>query len=120
MADAAALLAGHLDVDLAVAPRIDDRRLAAGADQIGEVGEALRLDFLDEHRFPPGGWTGSQSCRGGNEAAASGFRPPPRRLAAAPLSPRALPPGSCRRRPPMIRLHRPRTPHAPPRAPHRP
>src|SRR3546814_12358603 len=44
MADAAALLAGHLDVDLAAAPWIDDRRLAAGADQIGEVGEALRLD----------------------------------------------------------------------------
>src|SRR3546814_19641478 len=106
MADAAALLAGQLDIDLAVAPWIDDRRLAAGADQIGEVGEALRLDFLDEHRFPPGGWTGSQSCRGGNEAAASGFRPPPRCLAAGALAPRAVPHGPCRRRPPL-KIRRP-------------
>src|SRR3546814_18181160 len=101
MADAAALLAGQLDIDLAVAPWIDDRRLAAGADQIGEVGEALRLDFLDEHRFPPSGWTGSQSSRGGNDTAASGLRPPPRGLTAATLSPRASLHGTCRRPHPM-------------------
>src|SRR3546814_4847465 len=95
MADAAALLAGHLDVDLAVAPRIDDRRLAAGADQIGEGGEVLRLDFLDEHRSPPGGCTGLHPFLEGTETAASRFRPTLRSLATPPLSLRPLPPGTC-------------------------
>src|SRR3546814_2649587 len=41
--------ARHFDIAFAIAARIDDRRLAARTDEIGQVGQAGRLDFFEQH-----------------------------------------------------------------------
>ncbi len=53
--DAAAGGGRPLDVDLGVATRVDDDRGAPVADDVGDVGDARRLDALEQHRAAPFG-----------------------------------------------------------------